>query len=216
MVIKELVDDAPAMSNLFEEPIEVATAVLAASDADGAADTKPEDEGTGENADDGAAAPQPEGAAAAEPASVEDEAEGESSDKPVTGPQEGETEGMGAEGGEVLAQTGETDGDGADVLDETNASEMRDSAPLPASTQTEVTRLIARLLPLDEVDAADWTAAAYFVKHADVSDSAPLDMRFHVGVLPIAPISKLSQVITKAYMPVIHRASDSSPGLLGM
>lgn len=113
---------------------------------------------------------------------------------------------------EIEAQGPENDTGGVSILDEKDVVDMSKSAALPAR-QVEVTRFIARLLPLDQMEADDWIACMYVVKNDYVEDSAPLDSRFQVGVLPISTISNLSQVIQKAYIPCIHRTSDAAGNL---
>ena len=157
---------------------------------------------------------EPEGAAGtSEPAATETEAGEEVA--PVSGPEDAEDE-VGKGGApDTQEQVAEADEDAANVLDETAVSEMREpSRTLPA--HTEVSRLIAWQLPVGEVEADDWIAAVYFVKRVGiVDDAAPLDVQYHCGVLPMTSVLKLSQVISKAYLPAIHRASDESSGPLG-
>ena len=192
IVIKELIQ-----SDLGNESHE---AVIAPNTEE---EGTPAEENAGEEAD---VTAEPHVAAGAEPAITADD--DEAAPVVAAGPEEGEEVGTAMDASAPLAplEAAQTETEGANILDETNTTEMNEAAVLPA--QIEVTRLIARLLPPSDVQAQiradDWIVAAYFVKSVDAADSAPFDVRFQCGVLPISSITKLSQVITKACIFFAH------------
>jgi len=164
---------------------------------------------------------QPEGAAESnEPAVQGSEAEvGASEVAPVSGPKDEEDQKDGGSEGlfdsEAVRRGTQIPGKHADnALDETAVSEMREpSRTLPA--HKEISRLIARPLPFSEVEADDCISAVYFVKRVRAAESDDFDEQYHCGVLPMTSVSKLSQLISKAYLPAIHQASNESAGALG-
>jgi len=188
IVIKELIQ-----SDLGNESHE---AVIAPNTEE---EGTPAEENAGEEAD---VTAEPQGAAGAEPAITADN--DEAAPVVAAGLEEGGE--VGAAMDAPLAPLEATETEGANILDETNTTEMNEAAVLPA--QIEVTRLIVRLLPPSDLQAQiradDCIAAAYFVKSVDAADSAPFDVRFQCGVLPISSITKLSQVITKACIFFAH------------
>ena len=164
---------------------------------------------------------QPEGAAESnEPAVQGSEAEvGASEVAPVSGPKDEEDQKDGGSEGlfdsEAVRRGTQIPGKHADnALDETAVSEMREpSRTLPA--HKEISRLIARPLPFSEVEADDCISAVYFVKRVRAAESDDFDEQYHCGVLSMTSVSKLSQVISKAYLPAIHQASNESARALG-
>jgi len=198
IVIKELIQ-SDLGNESHEEVIAPNTDVHLEAEEEGT----PAEENAGEEAD---VTAEPHVAAGAEPAITADD--DEAAPVVAAGPEEGEEVGTAMDASAPLAplEAAQTETEGANILDETNTTEMNEAAVLPA--QIEVTRLIARLLPPSDVQAQiradDWIVAAYFVKSVDAADSAPFDVRFQCGVLPISSITKLSQVITKACIFFAH------------
>ena len=194
IVIKELIQ-SDLGNESHEEVIAPNTDVHLEAEEEGT----PAEENAGEEAD---VTAEPQGAAGAEPAITADN--DEAAPVVAAGLEEGGE--VGAAMDAPLAPLEATETEGANILDETNTTEMNEAAVLPA--QIEVTRLIVRLLPPSDLQAQiradDCIAAAYFVKSVDAADSAPFDVRFQCGVLPISSITKLSQVITKACIFFAH------------
>ena len=209
VIVKELVDTGggPAGdSSLEEDPNTLTKTASSIAHLDEPQATIGDFSGEQVEGESRAAAAEPEGAAAQADAPSEAEA---AASAPAAGPEEGGVEVTG--NAEDLDRTADTD-NGTNILDETNVSAMRESADVLAS-QTEVSKIIAVHLPLSDIPADDWVAAAYFIKCPDAPEASSFDIRYQVGVLPVASITKLSQVISKAYVPAIQRqASDGASG----
>eukprot|EP00961_Rhodomonas_salina_P164481 2216005-Rhodomonas_salina.1 len=116
------------------------------------------------------------------------------------------------EDGEAVPAEGESkeNADGASEEADTSMEEGLGEATSHSKKKKYryVRRIVARTVPLADLDPR-WTVAFYVVKapssNTDADAIPSMASQYQIGVLPAVAISKLHQVILKAYLPVLDR-----------
>jgi hypothetical protein len=129
---------------------------------------------------------------------------------PIAGPLDPQQQ---EEGGEAatdeLDQTGEKEGTGVLEQHISGMQGKSESKSPVLPVKVEVHRLQAQFVPSAKAAADEGIPAVYFVKRANSKPTASFEEQYHVGVMPVASIMKMSQMISQAYVPAIQRSNSA-------